>query len=35
MFLLISPITIIDVIRGPNIIGDTMSPAQEAVLKAV
>jgi hypothetical protein len=29
------PITIIDAIRDPNIIGDEMSPAQEAALKAV
>ena len=29
------PITIIDAIRDPNIIGDVMSPAQEAALKAV
>ena len=29
------PITIIDAIRDPNIIGDTLSDAQEAALKAV
>jgi len=29
------PITIIDAVRDPNIIGDTMSPAQEAALKAI
>jgi len=35
MFLLKSPITIIDAIWDPNILGDTMTPAQEAALKAV
>lgn len=30
-----TPITIIDAVRDPNIIGDVMSPAQEAALRAI